>query len=469
MLTANLYTRLIIFIIAVVIYLQYMHYILAIHNSLSVPIFKSDDRSIFRKFVELRDIYIPAARPFIRNISNVEAETIEEIPNYIAELHQNKPSYLAEGLLPKVDVADKNKYIAELHQHSLTASEKLGKQHVEARPVKPVPAEDTLKLKPTQSKASDAHWNPEANPDGKFKKLKETITKHAKPHEMIDSDTMKTQVSHSHQYSPRDGSRIIGLSKNEMNDLLTCGDQPNCIIPALQLQRKVNVYLCKKPKDGGGVRFYFLIKQGLLHHPNVVLQNTLNVSTISSIDYIFYLPGSSPWAQSECGASSDPSTTTTTTAHPAVVGPAISKEKMIIIEEFDDLEPLFSPYGTFQEMKDVFGPTLVYYFTYFKRSFYDRNDGKFIGFPLINHKQQSQYPDIFPITYPIADDYISKSFNFHNHREIDILCTLRGSRNATSPMPTRIRVQEWTSEYVKTRKLTHAITEPVRKYPFRAY
>lgn len=443
---SNLYVRLVVFIVAVVIYLQYMHYILTIPYDFSAPIFNSNDRSIFKKFIDFRDIYIPAARPFIRNESNTEDEATENKPNNIVAI-------------------DKSTHIAELHQHSSASTELSGEskssisQPVKVHLAKASTTGDTFESKSNLRKANPvAHWNPEANPNSKFKKLKETISKHAKPHEMIDPDTMKVQVTHSHQYSPRNGSRIDSLSKKEMNELLTCDDQPNCIIPALQLQRKLNIYLCKKPKDGGGVRFYFLIKQGLLHHPNVILQEKLDDSTISNIDYIFYLPGSSSWDTSECGSFVDDSSKKR--VYP-FIGPTISKTKMIVVEEFDGLEPLFSPYGTSREMKEAYGPTMVYYFAYFKRSFVDRTDGVFIDYPLINHKQLPQHPDVFPITYSIADDYISKSFNAHNHREIDILCTLRGSRNASSPMSTRIRVQEWTSEYVKTRKLTHAITEPV--------
>ena len=478
MILSNLYARVVIFIVAVVIYLQYMHYILTIPYDFSASIVNPNDRSIFKKFVDFRDIYIPAARPFIRSESNTEDEATESKLNNIAERQEkvvDKSAYIAEVELPqqssKIVTVDKSKYIAELHQQSSTSTEQSGKpkssisQPVKVQPVEASTIVNTPEIKSNLRKATnpDAHWNPEANPNSKFKKLKETITQHAKPHEMIDSDTMKVQVTHSHQYSPRNGSRIdsSSLSKKELNELLACADQPNCIIPALQLQRKINIYLCKKPKEGGGVRFYFLIKQGLLHHPNVILQEKLDSSTLSDIDYIFFLPGSSSWEMSECGSFVDSSSKKR--VYP-FVGPSISKRKMIVVEEFDGLEPLFSPYGTGREMREEYGPTMVYYLTYFKRSFVDRADGVFIDYPLINHKQLPQHPDVFPITYSIADDYISKSFNAHNHREIDILCTLRGSRNASSPMSTRIRVQEWTSEYVKTRKLTHAITEPVSCY-----
>ena len=281
----------------------------------------------------------------------------------------------------------------------------------------------------------------------KFKKLKETITKHAKPHEMINPDKMTVQVVRDHHYSPRQGTQITQLSLQKQTQLLSCDNQASCIIPALQLQKQLNIYLCQKPKNGGGVRFYFLIKQGLLQHPNVILLEQLNNTSILTVDYIFYLPGSSPWDTSECGGE---------------LTHNYSKHKMIVLEEYDGLEPLFSPYKTYDQMVKIYGKDLLYSFMYFKRSFAHRHSGTFIDFPLISKKSTSvRYRDVYPITYPIADDYISTKYNFHNHREIEILCTLRGSRNASSPMITRIRAQEWVTEYVHSRNISHAITEPV--------
>lgn len=91
----------------------------------------------------------------------------------------------------------------------------------------------------------------------------------------------------------------------------------------------------------------------------------------------------------------------------------------------------------------------MWYFMYFKRSFVARRDGKFLSHPHINQ------PDVFPMTYAIADAYISPVFQFQ--REIDVLCTLRGS----SKMVTRMRVQEWIAEYAKSRGVANAITEQV--------
>ncbi len=480
-------------------------------------------------------------------------------------------------------------------------------------------------------------WNKEESPNAKFSKLKETISQHAKPHEMINPDDMHyTTVDHPH-HSPRNGTFIeydyfkqqlqllpqgapytndSTSSKTGSNDdgyadigeddddglvtdldddvtlnnttsainsisgsnqlhattnapsfpteegesevlkLLTCTDQHDCIIPALQLQVKMNVYLCKRPKEGGGgVRFFFLIKQGLLLHPNVNLitdlynlnvssksrpytnqsssswsswswSNNSTTATATVVDYFLYLPGSSiAWEQSECNPnntssslSSSPSLSMNTTNGTNNINTMDNHQhylynttqKLIILEEFDGTAPLYSPYRSYNTMKRVYGASLRYYHMYFKRSFVGRRDGRFRGYPLINSvkpvtktatkknsmlsKQVSDnllnstldgtitsvtallykstalitaatQSDIYPFTYPIAEDYIPTSYNVHTHREISILCTLRGSKNSSSPMSTRMRTQEWVTEYTVQRNLTHtSITQPVSEY-----
>ena len=93
------------------------------------------------------------------------------------------------------------------------------------------------------------------------------------------------------------------------------------------------------------------------------------------------------------------------------------------------------------------------YFIYFKRSFVKRVDGQFIGYPSID-----SYPDVYPLTYSIAEAYVQlNKFNLISSREIDILCTLRGSKLMT----TRQRVSDWVKDYGATRKVENIVTEQV--------
>lgn len=225
-------------------------------------------------------------------------------------------------------------------------------------------------------------------------------------------------------YSPRPGSDIS--EANQMN-LLQCPNQSSCIVPELQLKIKTRVYFCKHPIRGG-VRFYFLAREGFLLHPNVEM---VEESEMNSADYIIYLPASAPWQKSECNASIHTS------------------KKMIVLDEFDGVTPLYSPLPTFKEMVATYGPSLIWYFLYFKRSYVGRRNGEFIKYAHA-HKH-----DIYPLTYPLAEAYIQLKFN--QVREIDIMCTLRGSKE----MSTRLRAQEWVTEYVQARGITNAITGQV--------
>ena len=66
-----------------------------------------------------------------------------------------------------------------------------------------------------------------------------------------------------------------------------------CISPQLQLHTVFNIYYCAHVSYG--VRFYFLVKEGLLLHPNVIL-----VKDPTRADLIIYLPTSADWSKSEC-------------------------------------------------------------------------------------------------------------------------------------------------------------------------
>ena len=262
-------------------------------------------------------------------------------------------------------------------------------------------------------------------------KAESTVPRKAKgfnPKELLNAKKEHDvpQLDHP-MYSPRPGSDIS--EANQMN-LLQCPNQSSCIVPELQLKVKLRVYFCKHPIRGG-VRFYFLAREGFLLHPNVEL---VDESEMNTADYIIYLPASAPWQKSECNAST----------HTA--------KKMIVLDEFDGVTPLYSPLPTFKEMSATYGPSLIWYFLYFKRSYVGRRDGEFVKYAHA-HKH-----DVYPLTYPLAEAYIQLKFN--QVREIDIMCTLRGSKE----MSTRLRAQEWVTEYVQARGITNAITGQVSDY-----
>lgn len=230
-------------------------------------------------------------------------------------------------------------------------------------------------------------------------------------------------TNHHPIYSPRKGTDI---DPPHQLAVLLCPNQSKCIVPELQLQIKVKVYLCKHPTRQG-VRFYFLAKEGLLLHPNVQL---LEEKDIHSADFIVYLPGSSPWQKTEC---TDPS-----------FGP-----KMLVLDEFDG-HSLIAPTVTPEEYVHRYGGrSKPWYYMYFKRSFVRRTDGVFLSYP---HKYQY---DVFPMTYGIAEAYVPHQYN--SKREIEILCTLRGHKT----MPTRQRVQDWVAEYGKEKDIKNMVTSEV--------
>lgn len=68
-----------------------------------------------------------------------------------------------------------------------------------------------------------------------------------------------------------------------------------------------------------------------------------------------------------------------------------------------------------------------------------------------------QIPDVYPMTYALAEAYLQHEFNFD--RGIDILCTLRGSKE----MITRLRVQEWVAEYGVLKDIKNIVTKNLNK------
>ena len=89
---------------------------------------------------------------------------------------------------------------------------------------------------------------------------------------------------------------------------------------------------------------------------------------------------------------------------------------------------------------------------YFKRSFVARKNGKFEYFPHLER------PDMYAITYSLAEAYLRAKYNVK--REMEIVCTLRGSKQ----QPARLRVQEWLQEYVKANSVVNAIVGEVQIY-----
>ena len=124
------------------------------------------------------------------------------------------------------------------------------------------------------------------------------------------------------------------------------------------------------------------------------------------------------------------------------------------MDEFD-LTHLFAPRQTFEEMVQEYGESLQWYFLFFKRSFVSRRDGAFLSFAHLDK------PDVYPLTYAVTDAYMPKNFHFERERDLEIVCTLRGSRG----MSTRLRVTDWLTEYIAARGIdaTKAVIGQINK------
>ncbi len=73
----------------------------------------------------------------------------------------------------------------------------------------------------------------------------------------------------------------------------------------------------------------------------------------------------------------------------------------------------------------------------FKRSYVRRSNGAFGGY-----MGYMTTPNLFPMTYTVADAYVRTRYKPFTKRQIDILCTLRGSNWD----PVRQRIREWVEE-----------------------
>jgi len=207
---------------------------------------------------------------------------------------------------------------------------------------------------------------------------------------------------------------------------LRCHNQSECIPPRLFLVPHFKVYMCKHTTRGG-VRFYYLVRDGLLQHPKIIMVDTLD---LSKIDFIIYLPNSSPWHKSECA---DP----------------MYADKLIVLDEFDGHQ-LFAPYKDRAEREQHYpksptGKHLLWNFMFFKRSYVRRIDGVFRNYPHIAKE------DVYPMTYSIAEAYTHGTFN--QRRDTEIACTLRGSNK----QQTRLRVQQWVAEYIQEKGMNKSV------------
>ena len=225
-------------------------------------------------------------------------------------------------------------------------------------------------------------------------------------------------------------SPLLSATSNTQLDFdtsfLTCENQSQCITPRLQLATTFKVYMCKHTSSGG-VRFYYLTRDGLLLHPNIIVMETLDVAMV---DFIVYLPNSSPWHKTECN----------NTAY---------ANKLIVLDEFDG-PSTFAPFKSKEERMQHYptdkegGRFVIWNYLFFKRSYVRRHNGVLKNYPHLHKK------DVFPMTYSIASAYIPYQFN--QKRDTDIVCTLRGSERQL----TRLWVQNWVQEYINERGINNS-------------
>ena len=227
------------------------------------------------------------------------------------------------------------------------------------------------------------------------------------------SAPIKITDAWQHITSPSPGTDI---STNAVG-LIKCHNQSSCILPELQLREKYKVYYCAR--TGYGVRFYYLVREGLLLHPNIAM-----TSNIDEADIVVYLPVSSPWDKSECANEKYYS-------------------KLLVLDEGDGPH-IFNPDNAPSSWNVL----------YFKRSYVRRHDGKFNGYMgYLDDK-----PKVLPMTYIIAEAYVKPEFNTIKQRDFDIVCTLRGSKQD----PTRLRIRLWVEEYAKARGIAKYVAGQVR-------
>ena len=128
--------------------------------------------------------------------------------------------------------------------------------------------------------------------------------------------------------------------------------------------------------------------------------------------------------------------------------------KLIVLDEFDG-HSNFAPFKNKEERHKhypVVDNRAIWKFLFFKRSYVKRHDGIFQGFPHLKK------PNVYPLTYSIMESYIQSPMS--KRRDIDILCTLRG----TKEMSTRLRVQKSVQKYIDAhpQELSTSVASQVR-------
>lgn len=113
--------------------------------------------------------------------------------------------------------------------------------------------------------------------------------KKAEKYLRLNYDKEKISLKENTFFSPANGTDVL----THPIAVIKCANQTMCIQPRLELKNIYNVYYCKHV--GYGVRFYFLVKEGLLLHPNINM-----IDDIHKAQMIVYLPVSAPWHKSEC-------------------------------------------------------------------------------------------------------------------------------------------------------------------------
>lgn len=229
----------------------------------------------------------------------------------------------------------------------------------------------------------------------------------------VEVDTIKRNSTNTFNDSS------IPLPTLRATELIKCNNQTKCIQPYIQLKKNFNVYYCKH--KGQGVRFYYLVREGLLLHPRIRM-----VKKPKDADVIVYLSVSSPWKGSECNK------------------PEL-RTKTVVMDE-GDYPQLFET-GDREKVGD--------FALYFKRSYVTRRKGVFKGY-----MHYIKRVDVLPMSYSIADAYVRNSFNTIANRDIDILCTLRGAKGFD---PTRMKVRQWVEEYGKARGVKKCSTGEVNQ------
>ena len=100
----------------------------------------------------------------------------------------------------------------------------------------------------------------------------------------------------------------------------------------------------------------------------------------------------------------------------------------------------------FCQYRHIIGVDHKKWLLYFKRSYVQRHDGEFKGY-----KRYLSNGNILPMTYTIVEAYVKTAFSMMRERDLEIVCTLRGS----SADPTRTRWDLETSSQLWNHRHQH--------------